>query len=443
MQRYSRGRELHDRCAVAAALIQFSMLGAGMIVIQAAAQSQPALNTIYAFTGGADGAGPIGIVRGRNGVFYGSTVGGGASGDGTVFQLTPPAVAGGAWTETVLYSFTGQNGTGTGPVATPTLGPLERLFGTTYSGGASGWGIAFELTPPPPAGGIWKESVLYNFPAVVDGTQVLAGLVIGPNGALYGTTWNGGAYDRGTAYELAPSGGGWTETTLYSFGGSSGDGSGPATSMVVGPDGAFYGTTAAGGTRGYGTVFELAPPTTPGGAWTETVLYSFTGPDGYKPAAPLVFGSNGVLYGTTEEGGVPCITIAGCGVVFSLAPPTTPGGAWTESVLYRFMGGSSDGALPKAGVVLGPNGSLLGTNLNGGTGPCYYLDSAVGCGSAFMLTPPTMPGSPWIETILHFFTRGQDGGEPGAMVRATDGALYGVTGIGGTGQAGTIFHLKL
>jgi uncharacterized repeat protein (TIGR03803 family) len=181
-------------------------------------------------------------------------------GGGTVFQLWPPAVAGGAWTETVLYSFTGQNGTGAGPVAAPALGPLERLFGTAFSGGASGWGIAFELTPPPPACGAWTESVLYNLPAVVDGTQVSAGLVIGPNGALYGTTWDGGTYDRGTAYELAPSGGG-TETTLYSFGGLAGDGSGRAASMVVGPNGALYGTTAEGGARGYrGVTFRPIPP---------------------------------------------------------------------------------------------------------------------------------------------------------------------------------------
>jgi uncharacterized repeat protein (TIGR03803 family) len=106
-----------------------------------------------------------------------------------------------------------------------------------------------------------------------------------------------------------------TETILRRFKETDGDGYGPNAGLVLGPNGAIYGTTRNGGTSGLGTIFELAPPASPGGNWTETILHSFAGgSDGYQPNE-VVLGSNGTLYGTTWYGGT-----SGYGTVFSLTP---------------------------------------------------------------------------------------------------------------------------
>jgi len=145
---------------------------------------------------------------------------------------------------------------------------------------------------------------------------------------------------------------------IHNFGGT-GDGELPTGPVAVGNGGVLYGTTQYGGSgpscvygyQGCGTVYSLTPPESPGEAWTETVLYNFTGgADGGVVGAGLTAGDNGVLYGATSLGGDAACTnqgTAGCGVVFSLTPPASPGGAWTETVLYTFTGGS-DGAFPNS-----------------------------------------------------------------------------------------------
>src|SRR5579862_555226 len=112
-------------------------------------------------------------------------------------------------------------------------------------------------------------------------------------------------------------------TTLY--------GGGSYVGVVMGPNGALYGT---GKTN---TVFALTPPATPGDAWPETVLHTFTGlnGDGLAPYACPIRGRSGSLYGTTQEGGT-----LGFGIVYQLIPPATQGGAWTENVIYTFTGGT-------------------------------------------------------------------------------------------------------
>jgi uncharacterized repeat protein (TIGR03803 family) len=174
---------------------------------------------------------------------------------------------------------------------------------------------------------------------------------------LYGTTSYGGSSENGTVFSLAPPaspGGAWTKATLYNFNGTP-DGSSPYYSgVVIGKKGTLYGTTLFGGTAGYGTVFELRPPASPGGVWTEVVLHSFAGgSDGELPYAGLAIGSGPggypVLYGTTTYGGTgPCtVNYPGCGTVFSLTPPASPSGAWTEAVLHNFTGTPTDGAMRK------------------------------------------------------------------------------------------------
>jgi hypothetical protein len=151
------------------------------------------------------------------------------------------------------------------------------------------------------------------------------------------------------------------------------DGKNPNAGVAIGSGGVLYGTANGVGASGDGTVFMLTPPGTPGGAWSMTVLHTFTGPDGASPGAGVVIGSGGVLFGTTTSGG----GSAFAGTVFMLTPPGTPGGTWTETVLHKFTNGA-DGAQPGASLAIDSTGLLYGTAYNGGTGSA---------GTVFSLTP--------------------------------------------------------
>ena len=425
-------------------------------------QTSPRLRTLYTFAGGSDGGDvESGVVIGSGGVLYGTTFNGGIdvcySGCGTVFSLTPPASPGGAWTESVLYRFKGGPSDGTNPVARVVIGSGGVLYGTTkyeYPGntsapcGSAGCGTVFSLTPPASPGGAWTETVLHTFTSSGgDGAYPCAGVVISKRGVLYGTTYGGGSSGFGTVFSLTPPaspGSAWTETVLHTFTSSGGDGANPMAGVVFGKGGVLYGATQLGGNSnlcngGCGTVFSLTPPASPG-PWTETVLHEFAGGsdgDGATPSAGVVIGSGGVLYGATSGGGT-----SGYGTVFSLTPPASPGGAWTESVLYSFKGSPSDGTNPNLdGVVIGTGGVLYGATVTGGT--VHPSCGIPGCGVAFQLTPPASPGGVWTETVLHDFTSGSDGVSPNGLVIGSGGMLYGTTyGGGGALGWGTVFALK-
>jgi uncharacterized repeat protein (TIGR03803 family) len=161
-----------------------------------------------------------------------------------------------------------------------------------------------------------------------NGYSPQGGLVVDNAGNFYGGTQGGGDFNGGVVFEINLT----SETTLYNFTGTNGDGLGANGDLIFDDAGNLYGTTVSGGscsTNDCGTVFELSPPTLPGDAWTETVLHSFAGfPDGSRPAAGLVFDATGNLYGTTANGGS---SSCGCGTVFELTPPSQPGGMWTET----------------------------------------------------------------------------------------------------------------
>jgi len=342
-------------------------------------------------------------------------------------------------TLTTLYSFAGGSD-GSDPLAGVVIGPGGVLYGTTQLGGTSNNGTVFSLTPPAAPGGPWTETLLHSFAGSPDdGANPQEGVVISGAGILYGTTVSGGLSDCifeycGTAFSLKPPaspGGAWTETVLYRFNNSIG--SNPEGSLVIG-SGVLYGTTSLGGTASNGTVFSLTPPTSSGGAWTETVLHDFTplSGDGGGPEAGVAIGSGGVLYGTTFFDGL------GSGTVFSLTPPASPGGSWTETVLYNFGSTVHDGLYPMSAVVIGDGGVLYGTTQDGGStsGSCGFM----GCGTVFVLTPPGSAGGAWTESILHYFNS-TDGAEPFAGVVIGRGALYGTTAYGGTANSGTVFSL--
>jgi uncharacterized repeat protein (TIGR03803 family) len=326
---------------------------------------------LWNFVPSPDGSYPQAGVLIGSGILYGTTSSGGLALRGSAFSLAPPVAAGGAWTETLLYSFGSVLYDAIGPNAPMSLGPGGVLYGTTSAGGSYNYGAVFSLTPPASSGGGWIENILYDFTS--GAYPMMCGVVAGPRGVLYGTTETGGTANQGRVYSLTPPsspGSAWRFADLYSFSGSN-DGSNPWGPLAMGRNGALYGTTNSGGSGQFGTVFRLTPPAAPGGSWSEAVLYSFTrGPDGGQPTGGVAIGPGGVLYGTTTDGGGGhCFH--GCGTVFSLSPPASPGGAWTLTVLHTFSGGA-DGTGADAGVTVGtaPDGHtiLYGSTYAGGAG---------------------------------------------------------------------------
>ncbi len=322
------------------------------------------------------------------------------------------------------------------------------------------------LTLASPVNAKGKEKVLYSFQGGTnDGEYPAGGVVFDKAGNLYGATTDGGGEcppaQCGVVFQLSPpakSGDPWTETVLHIFkGNASGDGNTPVGSVIIDSSGNLYGTTGYGGTGncvllgtkvGCGTVYELSPPTQKGGAWTETVLYSFPTPkQGYLPNGNLVFDKAGNLYGATMFGGGEGTTCDAfyqyCGGVFELSPPKKHGGKWTEKVLYGFKGlkagaSSGDGANPNGWLIFDSHGSIYGTTYTGGF---------KNLGAVFSLKPPAQKGASWTEAVLHRFYRetGDGAGPTAGMIFDTQGSLYGTTKFGGSGNDadGTAFSLTL
>jgi uncharacterized repeat protein (TIGR03803 family) len=347
--------------------------------------------------------------------------------------------------ESVLHSFTGVAGDGAFPQAALIADESGALYGTTSSGGNHVGGIVFKLTPPGRGQTVWTETVLHSFTGMPGDGENPRGALIADEGALYGTTVLGGSSSCsglgcGTVFKLTPPAEGqtaWTETVLYSFKGGN-DGANPSASLIADESGALYGTTELGGSgtscfgSGCGTVFKLTPPADGQTVWTETVLYRFNGgSDGNFPEASLIADERGALYGTTSSGGGSNCPGSVCGTVFKLTPPADGQTVWAETVLYSFKGGS-DGANPTASLVADDSGTLYGTTFFGGSSNC----SGFGCGTVFKVSPPTEAEASWTETVLYGFKGGNDGAGPSASLIADDrGGLYGTTLGGGVGPS--------
>ena len=277
-------------------------------------------------------------------------------------------------------------------------------------------------------------NVIHNFVGGLDGSEPAAGLSMDVAGNLYGTTFEGDAL-TGTVFKLAHKSSSWVLGPLYLFPYQYSGGSIPYARVIIGRDGALYGTLGYGGNiqacnGGCGAVFNLkptpTPPTTPLAPWVETPLHVFNGSDGANPyGADLIFDQAGNIYGTTYNGGTGSCS-GGCGVVYKLTPSN---GSWTESVIYNFTQ-SGDGQHPWGGVIFDQAGNLYGTTVYGG---------AYGNGTIYELTPS---GSGWTETILYSFTGGAAGANPYAgLISDQAGNLYGAAGTGGAGTGGTAFEL--
>jgi hypothetical protein len=374
------------------------------------ATGQTRFTTLYTFTGGAAGE-----LTSAAGVLYTAFSGPTPTGSkcGGILELQPPTSKGGVWTETVLYGFA-QNNDLCSPSSGPVVGAGGVLYGLTGLGGAYAFGGLYELQPPAAPGAAWTESVLYSF--AIDTGGPASSLVPGPGGSFYVLTGVGALFQL---HPPAAPGGTWSGTSLYNL---SGGVAGPV-SLTTGPHGALYGTVAQGGTApgGLGEVFQLTPPAAPGETWTETVLHNF-GYGGAYAGNPnsLTVASNGAIYGTTY--GYDLIGGAGMGSVFELAPPASPGGVWTYSVLQDFGGYHAN-----------PRLILRNRNIYGG------IVTPQG-GDIFQMQPPSTLGGAWTTTYLYQFSNGQG---PYIDLMDQNGTMYGTTSTFVPGQPfyGTIFQL--
>ena len=358
------------------------------------------LTTLHTFSY-EDGNDPeAGLVQAGDGLFYGTTYGGGAHGFGTVFKID------GAGNLTTLYSFAGKDfNDGSYPLGCliQGIGTDLNFYGTTSSGGLafSDLGTVFKMTP---AGAV---TILHSFSGS-DGVYPVAGLVQSTaDGMLYGTTQAGGS-GSGTVFKIDT--GGTTFTSLHSF--AITDGAAPSASLVA-ANGKFYGTTKSGGSGAFGTIFSIDS------AGTFATIKQLGASDGHAPAASLILGSDSKLYGTTSAGGT-----SDLGTVFRIDY------AGSLTTLHPFAG--ADGAYPVAGVVPGSDGNFYGTTEHGGTN-----GNASG-GTVFKMTPAG------IVTTLENFGDASAGYEPeSGVMQADDGNLYGTTFWGGPGNFGMIFRLTL
>ncbi|HEV2379750.1 MAG TPA: choice-of-anchor tandem repeat GloVer-containing protein [Terriglobia bacterium] len=306
----------------------------------------------------------------------------------------------------VMYAFTSTGGDGAYPLAPVISDGAGHLYGTTYNGG-SGSGCFNGCGTVFELDATGKETLLYSFKGQGDAAGPVAGLVRDSTGTLYGTTEYGGAYGYGAVFSLDTAG---QETVLHSFTYRS-DGAIPAAPLILGGGGNLYGTTYAGGAHGGGAVFELQ------GTGNLTVLHSFEGgADGEGPVAGLIHDAAGNLDGTTVYGGS-----NNAGTVFRISYPSGE-----ESVLYSFTNGD-DGGYPRAGLIEDSSGNFYGTTQEGG---------AYGLGTVFKLDAT---GN---ETTLYSFTGGTDGSTPYApVVQDKAGNLYGTTFQGGAYGLGVAFKL--
>ncbi|MFY9645843.1 MAG: choice-of-anchor tandem repeat GloVer-containing protein [Terriglobales bacterium] len=389
-------------------ILTLALLSTLLILALAARPALAQETVLYNFTNTPDGATPNSrLTSDAAGNLYGTTEYGGL-GYGTVFELSPDE--GGGYTETVLYTFTGAPDGANPTYSNVIFDSLGNLYGTTWNGGANGYGTVFELSP---VGASWTESILWNYQNSPDGANPLNDLIMDAAGNLYTMTYEGGG-TAGTVFELSPNGnGGWNGQVIY---GVDTDYSGIAIDAL----GNLY--FSAGN-----SLYKLVP--NGNGGWSATVIHSFAGgtKDGVNPEGTVVIDSQGDVYGTTPSGGT-----KNMGVVYKLSPVLTgkKKGTYTQKLLYSFKGGK-DGATPYAGITFDSAGNIYGTTTAGGKSSD---------GTVFELVAPVGTGA-YKEKILASFD-GTDGSQPyNSLILDSLDNVYGTTVSGGTSNVGVVFEV--
>jgi len=376
------------------------MILAAFVLWAGAMAGAQTVSTLYSFVGGkTSGEYPwyVTLVQGTNGQLYGTTYGGGASGFGTFFEVTTSG------TFTLLHSFAGGTTDGANPTGGLTLGTDGNFYGTTQQAGANSQGIVFKITP---AGVI---TVLHNFESVTDGAFPWGPPIEGADGNFYGTA-SGGKGGDGLVYKITSTG---TYTTIYTF--TATYGTYPIAPPTQGTDGNLYIPVSLGGTDECGTIVKIT---------TAGVLqgsYDFPcGAGGAFPIGPLVQAANGNFYSTTQDGGT-----NGEGTIYQL----TTGLAVT--VLHSFGATFGDGEYPGAGLLLANDGNYYGSAAEGGTYDDGILFNTSTSGTytdlySFNNTVNLMQMSPLSPPVQY-----------------TNGTLYGVTEFGGADDEGTVYSLNM
>jgi len=376
---------------------------------------QGATYEVVSSFGATDGR-PNGVIQTRDGQFYGTTAGGGAATDvrrvsGTVFAMD---TAGARTTLHTFYfcptcSFFLADGT---PLSNLFEGPDGSLYGTTHNPSLTVF----------PEGQIFRIRPAGDFTTLSTVHWLRAGVIQARDGRLYGTAYgeqiNTFLHSYGFVFRVEANG---TDRVLHEFDGT--DSAFPAAELVEIDDGSLYGTTEGGfffpspglpppdpPTPIPGAIFRLDPVT---GSFA--IRHVFSGPDGSRPTGRLIQGTDGLIYGTTTEGGA-----YGFGTVFSFDA------AGTLTTLHHFAG--HDGANPGAGVIQGFDGRLYGITGNGG---------AFNYGTVFVMN---VTGG---LTTLHDFVSGEGTNPVNELFQANDGTFYGAAATNGPDGGGVIFRVRL
>ncbi len=416
----------------------------------AQAQTETILHNFGYFPQGVSPCGTL--LRDGAGDLYGTTIVGGATDNGVVFERSASG------TYTVLYSFKGQP-----DAALPNAGVTEdaagNLYGTTTAGGAYNQGTIYKLTP----GG--AETVLYSFTGTTDGANIYGGVALDAAGNLYGTAEAGGSLNYGTVWKFSAAG---QFTVLYNFAGAPGDGANPDAGVTLDAQGNLYGTTSLGGaTLNLGTVFKL----TPGGA--VTLLHNFTKVPQTYPQSGLAIDGAGNLYGAVVEaafevsargvytqfnlpshvqgsiGGTVALSGTGnlyavTGVVGNVRASPKYGGIFqvnlssgTVTDLYNFPGPPNEGAPMPGGVCPEGNEAAPGV-VTDASGNVYGSSQYFGLGGGIF----EIAAATGAESTLYRFPAARGGSMPNQIIRDRSGVIFGITQIGGTWNGGALYELE-
>jgi uncharacterized repeat protein (TIGR03803 family) len=350
---------------------------------------------------------PRGITLGRDGVFYGGTVFGGTSNQGTLYRYTPGGPV------EVLVHFTGTNGSFRGRMAGRQLLLARdgRFYGVTERGGIHDLGTLFRFDPNSESD---RMTTLWDFGGP-DGSEPMAGLIEDHqrDGVFYGGTQFGGSGGSGTLFQLEVKPGGPQLKTLVHLTGDGGSAPGRrlVSAMAQTRDGTLYGTTPEGGAANGGTVFRMPV----NGPFTSLVSFGQPPWPFYNPTGGITLGLDGNLYGSCA------LERDGHGAIFRMSP------AGELQIVARF--GRPNGTQPASTLVCAPDGTFYGTTLLGGTHQRGTLFKFTSTGE--------------LTTLLSFPDLGgpTSGGPWGLPTLGTDGNLYSTIEAAGPGQNGVLYRV--